>query len=293
MVVACVSHSHLKTEHREFLKCLALFAEPDGSKVHPGFEKLAAMMQKSEETVRRYARHCETLALIEVTQPPYGKKISTEWRICTEHDAFPGEYPGFRSTASRGPKADLGPQKLPYKADLGPQKQQENSFRSTPTCGPTTNQHQLQHHHQQDETAIDDAKACVVELLKKFVEQEGQAPKNIANKHKAAMAELALEHGREIFLRAGRVWLRASPWNSKTEWPFASFISGFDGYAAEVDYDKKVESQRLTPEIIAESNRIANALHEAVWAVPEKEEPSAEAFLDEAVTDNGSDGEVQ
>jgi hypothetical protein len=117
LTVACVQHSDLDTEHRHFLLSLAPFASyQTGRNVYPGFEFLCAATQKSGESVRRYARHCERLGLLELIKKPNGKKgVSTEWRICLEHPAFLDDYPGRKEV--------LGPQEgVDQWSASGPQK---------------------------------------------------------------------------------------------------------------------------------------------------------------------------
>lgn len=92
----CVRHPDLEDVHRQFLCALAPFASyTTGRNVHPGFEFLQVALNKSGETVRRYARHCERLKLIEVTHQP-DKRLATEWRICIENHAFPEAYPTLK-----------------------------------------------------------------------------------------------------------------------------------------------------------------------------------------------------
>jgi hypothetical protein len=121
--VACVKHPKLKAEHRLLLIAMAKFASySTGRDVYPGFEYLAAVVGKSQETVRRYCRHCEALGLIEVTRKPNGKGIATEWRICLQHDAYQDSYPGFKPE-KLGPRVGEGKgQKLgPQSKQLAPQ----------------------------------------------------------------------------------------------------------------------------------------------------------------------------
>jgi hypothetical protein len=87
--VQCVEHPKLKAEHCHFLGIVALHANYEtGRNSHPGFAAIAKAMKRSNESVRRYARHCEDLGLIEVTRKPDGKNIATVWRVCLEHPAF-------------------------------------------------------------------------------------------------------------------------------------------------------------------------------------------------------------
>ena len=115
LTVACVQHAELEDVHRQFLGTLVPFATyATGRNVHPGYEYLAIANQKSQETVRRYARHCEKLGLIEVVKKPDGKGIATEWRICLENSAYPDTYPGFKALGPRlyeDQERRLGPHK--------------------------------------------------------------------------------------------------------------------------------------------------------------------------------------
>jgi hypothetical protein len=54
-------------------------------------------------------------------------------------------------------------------------------------------------------------------LIQWFVEKESSRPKGVSKKIKADIRGLSRTHSRAKLLAAGKAWLKASPWNEKTE----------------------------------------------------------------------------
>jgi hypothetical protein len=93
------------------------------------------------------------------------------------------------------------------------------------------------------------------------------------------MKQLAKQHGRELFLRAGRDFISSPPpsINAKTYSHWDKFVSGFPLYLERSKPQKKLG---MTPEQIERSWAAAKKIHEDMWAIKTPpEEVKAEDFL--------------
>jgi hypothetical protein len=93
----------------------------------------------------------------------------------------------------------------------------------------------------------------VGKLVEGFVKHNSGDPGQITSKQREQLKELLRRHGRETFRGAALVWLKDSPWNNQTTHPFVSLISGFEGYAAKIVYDKKRAAQKAREAIDGDS----------------------------------------
>src|SRR5580698_5745211 len=95
--VQCVNHPGLEPQHRLFLTVLVDYADHGaGTNARPGYEFLAKAVGKTEESVRLYARHCESLGLIKLTNLAHGKGNANVFAFCLEHPGYPDSYPGYK-----------------------------------------------------------------------------------------------------------------------------------------------------------------------------------------------------
>jgi len=100
----------------------------------------------------------------------------------------------------------------------------------------------------------------IADLLKAFLKANAGIPGQLSPSQRKEMRELLKRpNGRETFFAAGRAWLKASPWDARTTHPFASFISGYEGYAGVKQYDDNEKKRRdAEPEMV----RRATELHQ-------------------------------
>jgi hypothetical protein len=107
-----------------------------------------------------------------------------------------------------------------------------------------------------------DTSNVVDTLVSRFVTKEGDRPKKFGTKQRSAMQQLVSTHGEEKFLRAGAAWLRANPWDGKTESHFAEFITNFsvyDNLAQRAEREAKRNAD--DKEIIKRSRELAQKVH--------------------------------
>jgi hypothetical protein len=261
--VACVDHSDLKDEHRHFLSTIAPFADKDsGRRVHPGFEYISTVMRKSQETVRRYARHCEELGLIEIVKKPDGKGIATEWRICLEHPAFPDTYPTYkpdsesvdlksvRSTnpvpkAAIGPH--LGPQPSDEKAGLGPHLNcgPIKDFTSTPPSTPSS------------------AKLLLKVMKTSFTKQENQ-PLIVKRKYEEQLTAILAEYSYARVEAAWYAFLKRGAWSAGWREHLMLFINEFESHLATAE--TKQHDGTISPEVMEATRAAAQIAVAAVFS---------------------------
>jgi hypothetical protein len=107
---------------------------------------------------------------------------------------------------------------------------------------------------------------------------------NCTPKHKSAMIELAMQHGREKFRAAARAWIKAAPWKEErttTRYPFANFIGGFDGYVgAYMDADKLKAEEERKKQVLKESYEICKKQHLETFPEPMDGPPAESLFED-------------
>ena len=93
-----------------------------------------------------------------------------------------------------------------------------------------------------------DADIEVGKLLEEFVKQNEGEPGKCTSSQREKLRNLAMQHRRNKFRGAARVWLKEHPWDSRTTDPFSAFISGFEGYAGKIVWDKKRAEQKKRDE---------------------------------------------
>lgn len=286
MTVKFVKHDQLDDKHHRFLDFLAMYAtQKTGRNIYPGYATIADALRVSEETIRRYARHCEKLGLIEVMRKPTGQGIATEWRLCLENDAYPESYPGCKSELgpqenSLGPQnIELGPQNSTSKVGLGPHESKIGPRLLVDPSQPPTQTHQ--------HTPNKGAEECVSVLVNTFVDKEGYVP-DLTSTVKRELIKKAKQYGREMFARAGEVWIKAHPWDNATKQPFYFFANGFDAY---VTLANKLKAQEITPEKLAESNAIGKKQNAEMFPEVADDDCDASTMFEDAVTLDGKDEE--
>ncbi len=130
--------------------------------------------------------------------------------------------------------------------------------------------------------ADSEAEECVSVLILKADQDWNWAPPGIKTV-KPAMKELAKQHGRELFLRAGRNFISDPPpsINAKTYSHWDKFVSGFALYLG-----RSKPKEVTPPEQIAKAYEIARQRHEEMWAIkqPSDEGGTPEDFLASAPT---------
>jgi hypothetical protein len=248
--VQCVNHPGLDAQHRLFLTVLVDFADHGaGANARPGYEFLASAVGKTVESVRLYARHCESLGLIKLTHLAHGKGNANVFAFCLDHPAYPDNYPGYKpklapNARTVSPKRESGlPQtegELAPNVGLDPQKPLHKTTYNTP---PRANA-QPTNPAAYEPVVVDVVNTerrsnAVNELVKRFVDKEGTGPKKFSRLQKTAMVELVSLHGEKNFLDAGAAWLRANPWDAKTESHFAAFVNNFVVYLKLAEHAQK------------------------------------------------------
>src|SRR6266446_1459956 len=97
--VARCNHPDLEPVHRCWLIALSLHADQNGGSAYPGYAALSEMTGRGFDRQRIYSNHCVKLGLVEIASQGRGKGIANVYRICLEHDAFPDEYNGRKTTS--------------------------------------------------------------------------------------------------------------------------------------------------------------------------------------------------
>jgi hypothetical protein len=253
--VQCVNHPGLDAQHRLFLTVLVDFADHGaGANARPGYEFLASAVGKTVESVRLYARHCESLGLIKLTHLAHGKGNANVFAFCLDHPAYPDSYPGYKpklapNAKTVSPKSEAGlPQpegELAPNVGLDPHKPLHKTTYNTPPranaqpTSPTADEPVVV-----DVVNTEKRSNAVNELVKRFVDKEGTGPKKFSRLQKTTMMELVSIHGEKKFLDAGAAWLRANPWDAKTESHFAAFVNNFATYLALAAHAEKEAAKR-------------------------------------------------
>jgi hypothetical protein len=240
--VQCVNHPGLEPQHRLFLTVLVDYADHGaGTNARPGYAFLAKAVGKTEESVRLYARHCENLGLIKLTNLAHGKGNANVFAFCLEHSAYPDSYPGYKpklapSAEPISPKREgtlpQAQSRLAPNVGLDPHTALHITTPTTTRLGETQPSNATADPVVVVSSDVEKQSNTVDKLVQLFVEKEGYGPKHLTRKQRAQMKQLVLAHSRDKFLAAGKMWLRASPWDAKTESHFAEFINNFAAYLA-------------------------------------------------------------
>jgi len=304
MKASCVQHPELDDNHRHFLLLLAQFASyRTGRNVRPGYEYLMAAMGKKENTIRLYARHCESLGLIELVRKPTGKGIATEWRICLENSAYPDAYPTCKDQ-SLGPsvgkdqETTLGPcagglsplpsAPLPLaEPTLAPclLKDPSNTpSKETPTPPPGQNGLNVG----APSRAAIDVENDRQKVFDVFTKHEKQAPRT-TKKQEREIDKFIANDGVDFVCRTLYRWVHQNEayrtWTDKktgkvetTQYPLAAFIRD---YKREAQATRVLEAGKLTSEEIKRINERTAKLREELFSLPSKavDEPTADDFF--------------
>jgi len=255
---------------------LATFADGDGTRIHPAAASLMKALGWQRDTLFRYLDDLGRLGFL-------GKEGRSKMRGTRQRflnlDAIQrkleSEIGETKSTKLAEQDSEVGKPESEIEKLQSEVGEQESEIAPHTTDTRTVTQTDTQH------TDTTNGDECVGVLLKRFVKSEkGEVPR-ITRTEKKQLVEKAVQHGRDIFLRACEIWLAQHPWNSKTTNPFYQLLQGFDGYVASAEHKAKENARREKDKALHEkSYEIARKQHEEVWAVPdEKPEPDADAFL--------------
>lgn len=278
-VVAAVQHPELTQADRHFLLALALSASSDGHNARPGHKCLAERAAIANNTIRRRIAKLIRLGLISYQSKSRGIHYANVFQFELTNDAYPDDYVGLKGAS------------LPLMGDAGMNIAHEVAEKrcsidhETPSIAssngrlsnlllstnkPTNPADKVKNVGEFVDT---ENRSDVADILKsEFAVQEKELPKMVTKQQVSEMISLAKKHGRENFLRVGRIWLKQAPWNDETKSPFAFFIKNFASYMKLAELEKQKEAQRMTPEQEALMIEQARAHHIKVWAIPEPEE---------------------
>ncbi len=260
---------------------LATFADGDGTRIHPGATRLMEALGWQRDTLFRYLDDLGRLGFL-------GKEGRTKMRgtrqrflnldaIQRKLESEVGETKSTRlaeqESEVHAPESEIEkPQSEVEKPESGI-GEQEPEIAPYTTVTKTVTQTGTQN---DTHTTENEAEESVCVLLQRA--DDSWAWNKPVGSTREKIKNHAKQNGREKFLAAGDAFIKDDHnFNKKTYSPWTTFADNFRHYLDKATKRKPA----LTQEIIDRSNEIANAAHEALWAVPEKEEPTAEDFLED------------
>lgn len=236
LVVFNVSHPGLDDIHRQFLGMLVPFADHGaGGNARPTYDFLAGALHRTAESVRLYARYCESLGLIKLTHQAHGKGNANVFAFCLDHEAYPDSYPTYKPKLA--PNSDpISPKRettLPQtQTRLAP-----NVGLDPPTALPIhTTTPTTPTPPQPNSIAANEPSAVFRELCGMYLKTEERHP-DINKAHKAELMKLIQKNPDEV-RAAWAACISVRPYNGETTHPFRYLLEGYDAYVAKAEHQK-------------------------------------------------------
>lgn len=250
-VVAHIQHPALKDHHRHWLLSLALNANELGKGARPGYKAIEGRVNRSEDCIRRWSRHCESLGIIRLAHKGKGPGDANIYDFVLSHEAYPDTYPGFRDnspntlsgfsdsrTQKRIPENPESQRVEPRKSLPEPRIYDSGlSFDTSTQPPPPVSQAAPPRKAGEGEGNVSKpatketkgTRRLIGEMQELFRQQEKEILM-FSPKHRQALAEYNALYGGRNILWGFKSFLKETSWPNGTRFPIYLFLASIEGF---------------------------------------------------------------
>ena len=277
-----------QAKRRALAMQLATFADGDGTRIMPGAERLRSALGWSRDTLFWYLNDLKALGFLKDEEGRTGshgtKKRSLNLdlihqKVAVRNPPVSQSEIGASESEIESSQSEIGASE----SEIHPHT--TDTLTGTPTDTPTANKKASAVVRQKDNLrrwTPSQLKAARERIVEIFINEEKEAPATTPA-HDKAIEKLIENHDEETVGKVLRRDLQEPAFfvgkdGQRTKWPLARFIKRFDRLLMEL---KSSASSRMTQADIDRTNAVANAAHEDVWAVKDKDSdkpPSIDDF---------------